>query len=281
MSETRTWLITGASTGFGKHLAEVALERGDAVAATFRRQDQADAFTAHDSGRAHGVLLDVTDSAAIEPAVQQVLAKLGHIDVLVNNAGYGLIAAVEEASEDAARAQFDVNVFGPLNLMQAVLPSMRERKRGHIINMSSFGGVASFAGAGFYCASKFALEGLSEALAQEVAGMGIKVTLLEPGAFRTDWAGRSLKTSGDLDAYVESSRARKQWLKNELDGAQPGDPRKAAHAIVDLADMDAPPLRAVMGDDAVAAVRAKLDAQLAELDSHAYPEKAFEFEAVA
>ncbi|MBB5403800.1 NAD(P)-dependent dehydrogenase (short-subunit alcohol dehydrogenase family) [Paraburkholderia sp. JPY162] len=209
-------------------------------------------------GRAHGLLLDVTDAAAVPRAVGQALERTGAIDILVNNAGYGLFGALEEVSDAQARQLFDTNVFGTVNVIRAVLPHFRARKRGHIVNFSSVAGVIGIAGCSFYCASKHAVEGLSESLAQELHPFGIGVTLVEPGGFRTNFAGGSLKWSeNELPDYSETVGQMRRYMSS-YHGTQAGDPAKAAEAIVRAVSADAPPLRLPLGPDAVDVVRKKL-----------------------
>ncbi|HKH81476.1 MAG TPA: oxidoreductase [Methylovirgula sp.] len=259
------WLITGVSSGFGRALAEAIFERGGKVAGTIRNEKAKTEFEKLAPGKAFGILLDVTDEAAAGRGVKEAEEKLGGIDVLVNNAGYGFEGAVEEAMLADFRAQFDVNVFGAVAMMQSVLPHMRARRRGHIVNISSIGGLTAFPGVGAYNGSKFALEGISEALAKEVKHLGIKVTIVEPGAFRTDWAGRSLKqaahTIPDYDASVGAFR---RGLA-ERNGRQPGDPRKAAEAIMLAVESDEPPLHLLLGPDALRLAGEKLGSLTAEI----------------
>jgi NAD(P)-dependent dehydrogenase (short-subunit alcohol dehydrogenase family) len=252
------WLITGVSSGFGRSLAEAVLARGDTVVGTVRNDAQIAPFESLAPGRAHGVLLDVTDTAAVPRAVAQALERAGAIDVLVNNAGYGLFGALEEVSDAQARQLFDTNVFGTVNAIRAVLPHFRERNRGHIVNFSSVAGVIGIAGCSFYCASKHAIEGLSESLAQELHPFGIGVTLVEPGGFRTNFAGGSLKWSeNEMPDYSETVGKMRRYMSS-YHGTQTGDPAKAAEAIVRAVSADAPPLRLPLGPDAVDVVRKKL-----------------------
>jgi NAD(P)-dependent dehydrogenase (short-subunit alcohol dehydrogenase family) len=245
------WLITGVGSGLGKSLVAAALARGDRVAGTVRTAKDLAAFEAAGGGRAMGFLLDLADEAAIGPVARQAETALGGIDVLVNNAGYGLVGAVEEASLAEIRAQFDVNVFGPIALIQAVLPFMRARRAGRIINITSVSGVATWAGTGIYCGSKYALEGVTQTLAEEVAELGIKVTNVEPGGLRTDYAGRSLRqTAAVIDDYEGAAHNARRILA-EHGGHEPGDPARAAQAILAVADADAPPLQLLLGADAV------------------------------
>ncbi|MGF6735110.1 NAD(P)-dependent dehydrogenase (short-subunit alcohol dehydrogenase family) [Paraburkholderia youngii] len=252
------WLITGVSSGFGRSLAEAVLTRGDKVVGTVRNETQMASFENLAPGRAHGLLLDVTDAAAVPRAVGQALERTGAIDILVNNAGYGLFGALEEVSDAQARQLFDTNVFGTVNVIRAVLPHFRARKRGHIVNFSSVAGVIGIAGCSFYCASKHAVEGLSESLAQELHPFGIGVTLVEPGGFRTNFAGGSLKWSeNELPDYSETVGQMRRYMSS-YHGTQAGDPAKAAEAIVRAVSADAPPLRLPLGPDAVDVVRKKL-----------------------
>ncbi|MGF6981682.1 NAD(P)-dependent dehydrogenase (short-subunit alcohol dehydrogenase family) [Paraburkholderia atlantica] len=252
------WFITGVSSGFGRSLAEAVLARGDKVVGTVRNDTQIAPFENLAPGRAHGVLLDVTDAAAVPRAIGQALERTGAIDILVNNAGYGLFGALEEVSDAEARQLFDTNVFGTVNVIRAVLPHFRARKRGHIVNFSSVAGVIGIAGCSFYCASKHAIEGLSESLAQELHPFGIGVTLVEPGGFRTNFAGGSLKWSeNELPDYSETVGQMRRYMSS-YHGTQAGDPAKAAEAIVRAMSADAPPLRLPLGPDAVEVVRKKL-----------------------
>lgn len=259
----RHWFITGVSSGLGRALAQRVLRDGDVVSGTLRSPEQRAAFET--SSGAHGVMLDVRDEAGVALAVAEAERRHGPIDVLVNNAGYGLQGAVEEVSLAEARAQFDVNVFGVLAVTQAVLPSMRARRSGHIVNIASVGGLTAFPGLGVYNASKFALEGLSEALEQELVPLGVRVTLVEPGAFRTDWAGRSmLHARRRIDAYSTTAGAFAASL-SKRNGNQKGDPERAADAIVQAVTASSPPLHLVLGEDAFQAVRNKLDRLEADL----------------
>jgi NAD(P)-dependent dehydrogenase (short-subunit alcohol dehydrogenase family) len=260
----KIWFITGVSSGFGRAIAGQALEQGDTVVGTLRKEDERAAFKALAPGRSHGVLLDVTDEAAIAPALAQVEREIGPIAVLVNNAGYGLEGMFEETPMAAIRRQFDVNVFGAVAMMQAVLPFMRQRRAGHIINITSMGGLMTLPGVSFYHGSKFALEGISESLGKEVKTFGIHVTAVEPGGFRTDWAGRSMvrvdRSIADYDAIFDPIRARRQAYS----GNQVGDPAKAATAILKLVASDAPPAHLLLGSDAAKLVSEKLEALTSE-----------------
>jgi len=264
-SPLKTLLITGVSSGLGRAFAAGALAAGHRVIGTVRRPQDAEAFAALAPARAHPVLLDVTDFAAIPAAVAEAERTAGPIDVLVNNAGYGHEGALEESSMDDLQRQFAANVFGPVALIKAVLPGMRARRRGHIVNVTSMGGFITLPGITFYCGSKFALEGISEALGKEVASFGIRVTALAPGQFRTDWAGRSMDRTprrlADYDAIMDPIRAARQAKS----GNQPGDPAKAAQALLALLEAAQPPTRLFLGDDALALVEQKLDAMRDEI----------------
>ncbi len=260
----RVWLITGASSGFGQAIAEAALAAGDTVVAAARRPEALAALAAAHPGRVAPVQLDVTDTARIAAVVAEVTGRYGRIDVLVNNAGRGFVGAVEETTDAELRDLMDLHFFGPAALTRAVLPHMRERGSGAIVQMSSMGGRFSFPGVGAYSATKFALEGLSEALAQEVAGFGIKVLVVEPGAFRTGFAGSgALLQSAAIPAYEESVGAVRANLPAS-DGKQPGDPVKAAAAILAALDAEETPLRLPLGTDAADAISAHLGGAQAE-----------------
>jgi NAD(P)-dependent dehydrogenase (short-subunit alcohol dehydrogenase family) len=254
-SNPRVWLITGCSAGFGRALTEAALAAGDTVVATARRPEALDDIDSG-AGRLQPMTLDVTDPAAVHEVVQATIDRFGRIDVLVNNAGHGSVGAVEELAIDELRALFDVMFFGAVELTQAVLPHMRERRGGAVVQISSMGGQLSMPGFGAYCAAKYALEGLSEALVDEVAGFGIRVVVVEPGAFRTEFGGRRMHRSRIIDAYQASTGATRAAV-DDMDGTQPGDPAKAAAAILRVLDAEQPPLRLALGRDAVEAIRAK------------------------
>jgi NAD(P)-dependent dehydrogenase (short-subunit alcohol dehydrogenase family) len=211
--------------------------------------------------------LDVTNSAQITEAVQQAENKFGRVDVLVNNAGYGYLAAVEEGEDDQVRAMFETNFFGLVALTKAVLPGMRARKSGHIVNISSIGGLVSFGATGYYHATKYAVEGMSESLSIEVAPLGIKVTIVEPGPFRTDWAGRSLLESRTVIEDYESTAGERRRQSRKNSGTQPGDPVRAAEAIIKIVASENPPLRLVLGKPGLGIVRKKLAAVTQELDA--------------
>jgi NAD(P)-dependent dehydrogenase (short-subunit alcohol dehydrogenase family) len=257
---SRNWLITGVSRGFGREFARAALQRGDRVAGTARDLGALEGLVAQHPGTFVPLTLDVTDAAAVEATVEEAETRLGGLDIVVNNAGYGHFGAVEELSEADLRGQLDTNVFGPLRVTQAALPGMRARGRGHIVQISSIGGVGAFANLGAYHASKWGLEALSESLALEVARFGIRVTLVEPGGFDTDWAGSSARRSRPLGAYDpmrEEAAARR--------GAQaPGTPAAAAQALLEVVDATEPPLRVLFGTQAPTIVRGIYERRLAE-----------------
>jgi len=261
----KTFLITGVSSGLGRAFAEGVLSAGYRVIGTVRNEADADTFGALAKGRAYPLILDVTDFAAIPAAVAEAERHAGPIDVLVNNAGYGHEGVLEESSMDDLQRQFAANVYGPVAIMKAVLPGMRKRRSGHIINVTSMGGFITMPGISFYCGSKFALEGISEALNKEVADLGIRVTALAPGQFRTDWAGRSMdrtpRSISDYDAVMDPILAARQAKS----GNQPGDPAKAAQALLALVDAETPPVRLFLGEDALGVVHQKLDAMKAEI----------------
>ena len=259
-------LVTGVSTGFGRALAEAALAKGYRVVGTVRSESAKKEFEALKPGHAFGRVLDVTNFAAIAPLVAEIEKSVGPIDVLVNNAGYGFEGILEESTLDEIRHQFDVNVFGAVAMIQAVLPFMRKRRSGRILNITSMGGYITFPGIGVYNGSKFALEGISESLAKEVKGLGIHVTAVGPGGFRTDWAGRSLirkeRSIADYDAVFDPVRKRRQ----DMSGKQTGDPKKAAAAMLTLIAAENPPMHLLLGSDALRLVREKLDFLKSEFD---------------
>jgi NAD(P)-dependent dehydrogenase (short-subunit alcohol dehydrogenase family) len=257
----KTWFITGSSRGFGREWAIAALERGDTVAATARDTSSLDDLVAKHGDAVLPIALDVTDRDAVFAAVKQAHDRFGRLDVIVNNAGYGQFGLVEELSEQEARAQIETNLFGALWVTQASLPYLREQGSGHILQVSSIGGISAFPNVGMYHASKWALEGISQSLAQEVAGFGIKVTLIEPGGFSTDWGGSSAKHAEELPAYdefrTEAAKARAARVGN------PGDPVATREAVLTLVDSETPPLRVFFGDGPLAIATKDYESRLA------------------
>ena len=257
VSSKPVWLITGCSTGFGRELATQALAHGFRTVITAR--DPASVKSLATTGDALVLKLDVTDQGQINAAISAAEAHFGHIDVLVNNAGIGYFAAIEEGEESEVRRMFEINVFGLSRMIHAVLPGMRKRGSGFIINISSVGGLRAFPSLGYYCATKFAVEGLSEALWQEVEPLGIKVMVVEPSGFRTDWAGRSAHESKrQISDYAATAGAARKQVRASS-GHQPGDPVRAAQAIIAAVDSPHPPHRLLLGNDAYAGAMAKID----------------------
>ncbi|AME25409.1 MULTISPECIES: oxidoreductase [Burkholderiaceae] len=253
------WLITGCSTGFGRELAKLVLERGWRAVVTARDPSTLKDLTEGYPETALALQLDVTNRKQIEDVVAQSKHKFGRIDALVNNAGYGYLAAIEEGEDDAVRAMFETNVFGLVDMTKAVLPVMREQKSGIVINISSIGGITSFAATGYYHGTKYAVEGISESLALEVKPLGIDVLIVEPGPFRTNWAGPSIKQSATrIDAYDATAGERRKQTEARS-GNQAGDPVRAAQAIIDAALSDTPPLRLLLGKAALELARKKVD----------------------
>lgn len=266
MSASKTLLITGVSSGFGRALAQEALAMGHRVVGTVRNEQARQEFEALASGNAVGRLLDVTDFDAIDGVVAGIEKTVGPVDVLVNNAGYGHEGILEESPLADMRRQFDVNVFGAVAMMKAVLPYMRVRRRGHVLNITSMGGHITLPGISYYCGSKFALEGISEAVGKEVKPLGIAVTAVAPGSFRTDWAGRSMvrtpRSIADYDGLFDPIRE----TRRQKSGHQLGDPVKAARAMLELIANDSPPAHLLLGSDALELVRQKLSLLGEEID---------------
>ncbi|MBB6241884.1 oxidoreductase [Rhodanobacter sp. MP1X3] len=266
MSAAKTLLITGVSSGFGRALAQEALAMGHRVVGTVRNEQARREFEALAASNAIGRILDVTDFDAIDGVVADIEGTVGPVDVLVNNAGYGHEGVMEESPLAEMRRQFDVNVFGAVAMMKAVLPYMRHRRRGHILNITSMGGYITLPGISYYCGSKFALEGISEVLGKEVKPLGIAVTAVAPGSFRTDWAGRSMvrtpRSISDYDGLFDPIREARQ----QKNGKQLGDPAKAAQAMLSLIDSDSPPAHLLLGSDALNLVRQKLFDLTAEIN---------------
>ncbi len=267
MTETNkpVWFITGCSTGFGRELAKLLLDSSYRVVVTARDPEKVADLAASRPQNALALQLDVDKPDQIAAAVGAAQKKFGRIDVLVNNAGYGYLSAIEEGDEAEIRALFDTNFFGLAAMTRAVLPLMRRQKSGTVVNISSMAGVSGFPGVGYYNASKFAVEGLSEALAKEAAPLGIKVLIVEPGPFRTDWAGRSLRTPKEpIEAYRETAVARREGIRG-YSGAQPGDPVRAAKAIIAAVESGDAPLHLALGAVAYDAITEKLDAFRSDL----------------
>ncbi|KPG93612.1 short-chain dehydrogenase [Pseudomonas sp. RIT-PI-q] len=274
----KVFLITGVSSGFGLAFSQAALAAGHTVVGTVRRESERAAFEALDADRAKAFVLDVTDYPVIEPLVAGILHEVGRIDVLVNNAGYGHEGILEESPLTEMQRQFDVNVFGAVAMIKAVLPGMRERRSGHIINITSMAGFITLPGIAYYSGSKFALEGVSEALAKEVESLGIHVTAVAPGSFRTEWAGRSMirsdRSLNDYDSVFDPVRK----AREEKSGKQAGDPHKAALALLALVAAEKPPVHLLLGKDAVRLVREKIAGLQAEIDAWEHLSGATEFD---
>ncbi|MBD1848419.1 SDR family NAD(P)-dependent oxidoreductase [Cyanobacteria bacterium FACHB-502] len=263
----KVWLITGSSTGLGHALAQAVLERGYYLVATARQPEQLKELSDRYPDRVMTIALDVTNAQSIQQAVEAALNAYNRIDVLVNNAGYGTVGAIEEVTDDDIRRQFDTNLFGAINVTRAILPTLREQRSGHILNISSANGISAFAGVGIYSATKFALEAISEALAQEVKPLGIKVTIIEPGSSRTNFSSRALSTlSHQINDYAQTSGKIVQRFQ-ERDGKQPNDPAKAAAAMIRVVESDNPPLRLALGEDSVSLITQKLESMKAELEA--------------
>lgn len=255
----KTWFITGISSGLGKALAQTVIDNGDFVIGTFRSQLQADTFNNLHKDEAFALTLDITKPNEIEKAFKRITDKFEKVDVLVNNAGFGFAGAIEETSASETKEIFEANFFGTLQLTRTFLPLLRQQKSGHIIQISSHGGFKAFPGFGIYNASKFALEGFSEALAIEVAPLGIKLTIVEPGPFRTNFAGNAFKQAKIIiEDYNSTAGVFRERMK-QVDGKQEGDPIKASQAIIDITKLDAPPLRLPLGKIAIVSLTTKLD----------------------
>ena len=265
--ETPVWFITGCSTGFGRELAQQVVARGWRAVVTARDKARVADLVDGAGDRGLALDLDVTDAGQVAAAAQAAEARFGRVDVLVNNAGYGYQASVEEGVEAEVRAQFDANVFGLFAMTRAILPGMRARRRGHVINISSVAGFVGFPGSGYYAASKHAVEGWSDALAVEGKPLGIQVTCIEPGPFRTDWAGRSLRqTPTEIAEYADTVGSRMQTTSG-YSGQQPGDPARAASAMIAVTEQADPPRHLVLGAFGIDAVMGKLRATLAEVEA--------------
>jgi NAD(P)-dependent dehydrogenase (short-subunit alcohol dehydrogenase family) len=277
-TEKKVWFITGVSSGLGKQLAKVVLSQGQIVVGTFRKQAQVEAFNNENPGSSFGVLMDVASSQMIIDGVKTIFDKFGRIDVLVNNAGYGIMGSVEEISDEEVRRQFEVNVFGVLTTIRAVLPEMRKQRSGHIINITSIAGRIGSQGLGIYNGSKFALEGIGEALAAELKPLNIKVTNVEPGPFRTEWAGSSASYDNTkIEDYESTVGERIRGLQG-LNGNQPGDPAKAAEAIYKLAQLEEAPVHLPLGKIAYDVFGNVNNGLIAELSKFEHLGKACDFE---
>ena len=264
---TPVWFITGCSTGFGNEIAKAILQRGWRVVATARNPDSLKELAAGNEANLLALPLDLEKADQISDAVAKALHHFGRIDVLVNNAGYGYLAAIEEGEDEAVRKLFEANFFGLVDLTKAVLPGMRMQGSGNVVNLSSIGGLTSFAATGYYHAAKYAVEGLSESLALEVGPLGIKVTIVEPGPFRTDWAGRSLLESKTVIPDYDKTAGERRRQSKERSGKQQGDPARGAEAIIKAVTSDNPPLHLLLGKPAIGLAEKKLQALQKDIDT--------------
>jgi NAD(P)-dependent dehydrogenase (short-subunit alcohol dehydrogenase family) len=263
----RVWFITGAATGLGRTLAEEVLARGECVTATARRPSRLAELEESYPDTVLATGLDVTKPEQARTAVQAAVSRFGHIDVVVNNAGFGLFGALEELPNEELRREFDTNVFGAIAVLRAALPHLREQRSGHIVQISSLEGISpEVAGETAYAATKFACEGVAEALDKEVAELGVRVTVVEPGPVRTNFGDGASVTPPQDDDYAGTVGEALEWFE-ELDGKQPNDPERVAQAIIEVTDADDPPLRLALGDEAVEAIRAKLERQAHDLEA--------------
>lgn len=267
---TRTWLITGCSSGFGYEIALAALTAGDQVVATARQTDSLTAWTTQFPAQVLVLSLDVTNAGQVDSAVEQAVQRFGRLDVVVNNAGYGLVGAIEEVSDAEFRSIFDTDVFGVLNVTRAVLPTLRRQRSGHIINFSSVAGIRGSGGLGAYNAAKFAVEGLSEALNEEVAPLGLFVTIIEPGGFRTNWGGKSMRFSAAVlaDYAGSAGRVRGFFESAQMPRRAGGNPKKLAQAVLHIAHQSNPPRRLALGEDAYGVVQQKCATLLNDLEAN-------------
>jgi NAD(P)-dependent dehydrogenase (short-subunit alcohol dehydrogenase family) len=263
----KVWLITGCSTGFGRDLAIEVLKNGYIAIVTARRLQDIEDIVKDYPGKSLALELDVINPDQIKDVVEKSIKSFGRIDVLVNNAGIGYFGAIEESEDEEVRKMFEINFFGLAKMIQNVLPFMRARKSGHIINIASIGGLVGFPSVGFYNATKFAVDGLSESLAKETAPLGIKVTIVAPSGFRTDWAGRSAKNSQiKIDDYISTAHANQNTIRG-YSGQQPGDPVRAAKAILKMVESPDPPLRLLLGKGALRGARMKLELLKKDIDA--------------
>ena len=265
MKERFVWLVTGSSRGLGRAIVEGILERGDIVVATARKLGELESLTEKYADRLLLVALDVTSPEQAQAAIEQVLERYGRLDVLVNNAGYGLIGAFEEMSPEEFSNQIATNFWGVVNMCRAALPALRKQGSGHIMQITSIGGRRAAAGLSGYQAAKFAVEGFSEVLAQEIGPLGVKMTIVEPGGFRTDWAGASMSFASPMKSYESAVGAFREWIKT-YSGTEPGDPVKAAKVFFDISRMDEPPLRLPLGVFAKQYLKEGYTTSLTELD---------------
>jgi len=277
-TDKKVWFITGVSSGLGKQLAKEVLEQGQIVIGTFRKQEQIDAFERESPENAFGVLIDLASTQMIEDGVKTAFDKFGKIDVVVNNAGYGVMGSIEEVSDEEVRRQFEINVFGVLTTLRAVLPEMRKQKSGHIINVTSIAGRIGSQGLGIYNGSKFALEGIGEALAAELKPINIKVTNVEPGPFRTEWAGSSATYDNTKIEDYDSTVGERIRSLQSLNGNQPGDPAKAADAIYKLAQLEEPPVHLPLGKIAYEVFGKVNNGLIEEIEKFEHLGKACDFE---
>ena len=268
--DKRVWLITGCSTGFGRELVKIVASQGEQVIGTVRNEDQIAELESINPELVKGILLDVQKQETIDEASSLIGDQFGRIDVLVNNAGYGTLGPIEETSDEEMQRQFDVNVFGAVRMIKVALPYMRKQRSGHILNITSIAGLNGFPGVGIYNGSKFALEGIGEALAAETKHMGIKVTNIEPGPFRTDWAGRSATfNESSIEAYNESANRNMESIR-EVSGNQVGDPIRAAQAMFDVTTLEEPPVHLPLGGPAYKRIGIRLVEFKEEIDKFEY-----------
>lgn len=264
--DNRIWFITGISSGLGKALAETVMANGDFAVGTFRKADQAAEFNEKNEGKGLGLVMDVTQPENVRTCFEVIQSRFGRIDVLVNNAGFGFAGAVEEASDEEIRQVMEANFFGALDVTRQALPMFRQQKSGHIFQISSHGGIKAFPGFGIYNAAKFALEGFSEALAGELAPLGIRLTIVEPGPFRTGFAANAFQEAAvKMDDYQATAGAFRERMRS-VDGEQEGDPVKAASAIYHISTLETPPLRLPLGKVPLATIQTKLDSVQKDLN---------------
>lgn len=274
----RVWLVTGCSSGFGRELVKLVAEKGEFVIGTVRKESQVIDLESINKDLVTAVVLDVQDQASIDVAAKQIEKKFGRLDVLVNNAGYGTLGPIEETDESEIQRQFDVNVFGAVRMMKLALPFMRKQKSGHILNITSIAGLNGFPGVGIYNGSKFALEGIGEALAAETRHIGIKVSNIEPGPFRTDWAGRSATFNEPaIDDYKDTAEKNMNDIRSNS-GNQVGDPKKAVLAMYNLTLLENPPVHLPLGGPAYKRIGIRLEEFKAEIDAFEYLGKPTDFD---